>query len=152
MKRVLVLSILMILLLSGCGGKSGTLKCTKTTTDEENFQTMETIKVSYKDDHVTKIENTIKTEVDPSLLEFSYNLYNTLIANFNEINGFDASLSKESDNFIVTNFIVDYKTLDVDKLKELFGNDTSEGVIYNTNLKVNIDDFIENDLEGYTCE
>ncbi len=152
MKKILVLSVLTVLLLSGCGGKSGTLKCTKTSTDEENLQTTETIKVSYKDDYVTKVESTMKTEVDPSMVEFTYNLYNAFISGFNEIKGFDASLSKENDNILVTNFIVDYKTLDVEKLKELFDDGNSEGVIYNTDLKLTIDEFVESDLDGYTCE
>ena len=152
MKRMLVLSILTVLLLSGCGGKSGTLDCTKTSTDENNLQTIETIKVSYKDDYVTNVENIIIMEVDPFMAIFTYNLYDALITKFNEIDGFDASLSKENDDVIVTNFSIDYKNLDVDKLEELFGDSASEGAIYNTNLKLTIDEFVENNLDGYTCE
>lgn len=152
MKKMLVLSIFTVLLLSGCGGKSGTLNCTKTTTDENNLQTVETIKVSYKDDYVTNVKNTTKMEVDPFIATFTYTFYDSLITKFNEIDGFDASLSKENDNIIVTNFSIDYKKLDVDKLKELFGDNASEGAIYNTNVKLTIDEFVENNLEDYICE
>lgn len=153
MKKMLIVSIFAILVLSGCNnGKSGTLTCSKTTIDDDNLKTIENIVVSYANDNVTNVENTTKIEIDPFMATFTYNLYNALITKFNEIDGFDASLSKEGDNVIVTKFNIDYKKLDVDKLKDLFGNDNSNGVIYNTNLNITIDEFIKNNLDGYTCE
>lgn len=158
MKKKMLLSLMTIFAvvgLTGCSTSSNkVMTCTKTETDEDGYKTEETIKVSYgKDKYVTNIDATAIIEADESYTDMMIGFMQAFGEEFNKIGGINYSISKEGNNKVKQVISVDYKNLDVDKLKEIAGEDGDSTIIVNPNeTHVTIDEFKKNELEGYTCK
>lgn len=164
MKNKFLLGVMVLLALvtiTGCSDKKENnsveekLTCTKSETDEDGYKTDETVVVTYKDNYVTKVDSTFLMETDPEYLEMTIGFMQVFTEAFNQVEGMNYTVSKEGDSKIKQNITIDYEKLDVDKMKELFSDseDSEDSFFINPDeTHVTIDEFKENDLEGYTCK
>ncbi len=127
------------------------LTCSKVETSEDGYKTTDTIKVNSKDNKVTKVEETTITEMNPEMVEMTVSLGESFISTFNDINGFNASYVKESENSVKYTLSIDYEKLNIDELKEKFGEDFDNNSFY-TSKDITVEEFKTQNLEGYTCE
>lgn len=129
---------------------SGTLVCNKSETNEEGYKVEDEMIVTYKNNKVTKVEQTNIEEMDADMIETTYS-FGTLFAKaFNEIDGMNVAYSKES-NGVKFTMSVDYTKFDPSSLKETLGDFYDDDVYYSAN-DITIDEFKINNLEGYTCK
>lgn len=158
MKKKMLLSLMMLFTvvgLTGCSTSSNkVMTCTKTETEEDGYKTEETMNISYgKDNYVTKVDATTVMEIDESYTDMMIEFMQNFSDEFNKIGGISYSISKEGNNKVKQTMSIDYKNLDVDKLKEIAGEDGNSTFIINPNeTHVTIDEFKKNELEGYTCK
>ena len=150
-----LLSILaLIILLPACGNilsNEKTLTCTNTTTDEDGYKTEDIMKVTYKNDKVVKVVETNISETNPDLLDFTYSITSALAETFNKVDGMNIVYSKENNNKIKFILSVDYNKLNVDTIKETFGDIYDENSFYN-NKDITIDEFKKENLKDYSCK
>lgn len=165
-KRLILLSavLFMGLLLTGCGsqsdgsskggifGNSGTKTCTKTSVDEDGYNTTDTMVITYKKDKVTVVEDTNISETDPDYIDFSLNFGTAFAEKLSEVNGFDVKYSKEGNNKIKMYMKVDFNKIDVNDIKDKLGDLYSEDDAFYSKNDITIDDFINENLSDYTCK
>lgn len=159
-----IVGLLILLSVTGCGNfgtfnsdkvetkdeNSGTLKCTKVET-EDGKNIDDTMVVTYKDNKVTKVENTNVTEMDASMVDLTVSFGTAFASKLNELNGFNVNYSKIDDTKVKYVITVNFEELDVEQLKSTFGEDFDEESFYSSK-DVSLDNFKENNLSDYTCE
>lgn len=148
---LVVMGVLCLFAVTGCGNNSGSLSCEKVTTDEEGYKTTDTINVTYENNKVTKVENINLSEMDPAAVDMTISFANLFTSALNEVNGMNVEYSKENDSTVKYIMTVDYKELDIDALKEAFGEDFDEESFYSSK-NITIDEFKEKNLTDYTCK
>lgn len=166
-KSIMLLSAIFVscILLTGCGNSegnstgggilnsnSGTKTCTKTSVDEDGYNTTDTMVVTYKKNKVTLVEDTNVSETDPQYIDFSLNIGKAFAEKLSEVNGFTIEYSKENDNKIKMYMKVDFNKIDVNDVKEKLGDLYSEDEAFYSKQDITIDDFISNNLSDYTCK
>lgn len=153
-KSLSFLAILLVfcLLLTGCGN-SGTKTCVKEEKDDSGYKTTDTMKITYKNKKVTKVEDTNIAETDPEYIDLAISFGQLVIPTFNDLKGFEASMTKEGDNKIKTYISVDFSKVDEKEIKEkldgMMGEDDDS---FYSNKDITIDDFIKENADGYTCK
>lgn len=151
MKKIAIVSVLiLVLLITGCEGKTKTLTCTKESV-EDNLKTSEEMLVSYKNNKVFKITQTTIEEMDPDLIDTTISFGENFASTLNQVDGFEVNYSKESNNSVKYQITMDYSKMDMNKLKELFGDDWNEED-YIKAKDQDIEEFKKERLEGYTCK
>lgn len=151
MKKIAIVSVLiLVLLITGCEGKIKTLTCTKESV-EDNLKTSEEMLVSYKNNKVFKITQTTIEEMDPDLIDTTISFGENFASTLNQVDGFEVNYSKESNNSVKYQITMDYSKMDMNKLKELFGDDWNEED-YIKAKDQDIEEFKKELLEGYTCK
>lgn len=151
MKKIAIVSVLiLVLLITGCEGKIKTLTCTKESV-EDNLKTSEEMLVSYKNNKVFKITQTTIEEMDPDLIDTTISFGENFASTLNQVDGFEVNYSKESNNSVKYQITMDYSKMDMNKLKELFGDDWNEED-YIKAKDQDIEEFKKERLEGYTCK
>jgi len=151
MKKIVIVSVLiLVLLITGCEGKTKTLTCTKESV-EDNLKTSEEMLVSYKNNKVFKITQTTIEEMDPDLIDTTISFGENFASTLNQVDGFEVNYSKESNNSVKYQITMDYSKMDMNKLKELFGDDWNEED-YIKAKDQDIEEFKKERLEGYTCK
>ena len=149
---IVLLAIFSLTLITGCGkSNSGTLKCTKTETDEDGYKITDTMEITYKNKKITNIKNTNVSEMDEDIIDMSLSFGEAFAESLNEIDGFNVKYSKEDDNKLKLTMEVDYSKLDKDALNELMKDEDSENEFYSEE-DPDIDSFKEEYLEDYTCK
>lgn len=151
MKKIVIVSVLiLVLLITGCEGKIKTLTCTKESV-EDNLKTSEEMLVSYKNNKVFKITQTTIEEMDPDLIDTTISFGENFASTLNQVDGFEVNYSKESNNSVKYQITMDYSKMDMNKLKELFGDDWNEED-YIKAKDQDIEEFKKERLEGYSCK
>jgi hypothetical protein len=151
MKKIVIVSVLiLVLLITGCEGKTKTLTCTKESV-EDNLKTSEEMLVSYKNNKVFKITQTTIEEMDPDLIDTTISFGENFASTLNQVDGFEVNYSKESNNSVKYQITMDYSKMDMNKLKELFGDDWNEED-YIKAKDQDIEEFKKERLEGYSCK
>ncbi len=151
MKKIVIVSVLiLVLLITGCEGKTKTLTCTKESV-EDNLKTSEEMLVSYKNNKVFKITQTTIEEMDPDLIDTTISFGENFASTLNQVDGFEVNYSKENNNSVKYQITMDYSKMDMNKLKELFGDDWNEED-YIKAKDQDIEEFKKERLEGYTCK
>ena len=129
---------------------SGTLTCTKTYTEDGN-QINDTMVVIYENNTVISVENSNVTEyADASMVDMTVSFGQLFATSLNEVDGFNISYSKENENTVKYIMSVNYDELNIDALKEKFGDDFDEDSFYSSK-NISIDDFKAENLSDYTC-
>lgn len=146
-----LVGVLCLFAFTGCGSNSGSLSCEKVTTDEDGYKVTDTINVTYKNNKVTNVENINLTEMDPSTVDMTISFANLFTSALNEVSGMNVQYSKENDTTVKYIMTVDYNELDIDALKETFGDDFDEESFYSSK-NITIDEFKEKNLTDYTCQ
>lgn len=153
MKKSLIILLLIAITITGCSFSEKSLTCTKTETDEEGYNTTNTIIITYKNNQVIKIKNTSISEVDPNYIDFSYTIGTSFAETLNKANGINVEYSKQDTNKIQTIIEINYSEISEENLKEtlgdLYSNDSDS--LY-TLKNLSIEDFKEKHLDGYTCK
>lgn len=156
MKKILIVtfSILSCILLVGCTNtKSGTLNCTKTSTDEDGYKTEEILKATYENNKVIKVEEISIEETDPNFINFSYAILSGIFEKLKNVDGINVDYSKIDNNKIKSVMKIDYSKFKIESLKEALGelySDDSDTIYKKAN--VNITDLKqEYEKDGYTC-
>lgn len=126
-----------------------TITCSKETTDEDGTNTKEKQIFITKNDIIRKVEqNQIITYSDDSG-SIAYGFLKLFVDELDQIDGFETSISEYQNNSFTYTMKLNYDELNINKLKELFGDNFDEKT-YNNNLKFS--DYQKNNLEGYTCK
>ena len=162
MKKLLIglFAVLVCLSTVGCGdnkdtssSKNGTLTCTKEETDDDGLKTTELMEITYKNKKVTNVKATSTAEVDPEYIDMTLSFGELFAQAFEEIDGMSAEFTKDGDNKVKTVMEVDFTKLDPDAIKEALGDSFSgEDSEMFTKTDITIDEFKEENLEGYTCK
>lgn len=157
MKKHLLFFLILTLAITSCSKPSNfqnpkeeILTCAKTETDEDGYNTTDTMVIISKNGKVTKATETTISEMDKNMIDITLSFGEEFTKEFNEIVGMDATYSKESDNSIKYVITIDYTKLDVKKLKENFKNDFNENSFYSAKDKT-IEEFKKENLSDYVC-
>lgn len=157
MKKVISLCLLSlsIVLLTGCGNNtltnSGTLNCSKTYVDDGDNVTDKMV-VNYKNDKVTSVENIITTELsDATYIDMALSFGQAFADGFSTYDGIEMSYEKVNDNTIKLTVKADYEKIDVNALKDAFG-DTLEDDAFYLDTNITLEDYKTEYLQDYTCE
>lgn len=165
MKNKYIIIILSVLLItSGCSGKDDTgtkksifssnkiLECVKTEVDEEGFESVETMLVTYNKSKVLSMKSTNVIETDPEYLEMQLSFGIAFTEAFNAIDGMRFTYEKinESTYKVITE--IDYSKINIDQIREKLGvlYDENEGIYSKDSFT--IDEFKEENLSDYTCK
>ena len=119
MKKILIVtfSVLSCILLVGCTNtKSGTLNCTKTSTDEDGYKTEEILKATYENNKVVKVEETSIEETDPNFINFSYAILSRIFEKLKNVDGINVDYSKIDNNKIKSVMKIDYSKFKIESL------------------------------------
>ncbi len=146
-KSFMLLAVMILLFASGCGDKK--LTCTREDTSD-GYTTKETMNISYKDDIITKIEQTILTEMDEETIDYILEYTDEIVSKTENISGIEIEYSKENSTTLKGYIMIDYSKLDEDSLKENLGDDFDVDDFLEAKNQ-NIDEFKEQNLDGYTC-
>lgn len=161
-KKLILVAFIGLFLLAGCStnetktnqgnSSSGTLSCTKIEYDEDGYKTTDTMIVKYKKNIVTNVSETNVSETDKDIIDISLSFGNLFAEALNEIDGMSVKYTKLSDNELQFTIDVDYSKIDLEKVKETFGDayDESQATMYTKN--VTLDTFKADVLSDYTCE
>ena len=154
MKKLIILSSILCLLITGCSSNSnsGTLNCTKIDYDDEGYKTTNTMVVNYKNDKVTTVTETIVSEMDSNYIDFTLSFGKTFAESLNEIEGLTAEYTKLDSNNLQYVMTVDYNKIDVDNVKEVLGDSFDENQESMYTNDVSLEKFKSDILNGYTCE
>lgn len=132
--------------------KTNTIICSKTQTDEDGNVTYSESKVTYKNNYVLTVEETVKMDVNSEYFEITKSMMDSIFNIFDEIGGYEYNSKKEGTDKLVFTIKFDYEKVDFDKLKELtLELDENADLSYIKNNKVTYTDFKNIELEGYTC-
>ena len=163
-KMVGVVAVLSLLFACGCekqeqnGNNSSnekkdeiaTLVCTQTTEEDGEKETT-TFEITSKNNIVKKVTNSTTAEVDEESLDLVISLSESMMKAYNEVDGIDASVSKEGKNSFKISLTVDYDALNVEQAKEKLGEDfDADDFLAEKNMTV--DDFIKENAEGFDCK
>lgn len=160
-KNVLISIVLCLILLTGCGTTEnnsdknmdkGTLKCTKTEYDEDGYKTTDEMIVTYKKDIVTSVSETNVSEIDPSVIDMTLSFGNLFAEKLSEIDGLNVEYTKVNEKTLQFTINVDYSKVELDKVKQVFGDayDEKQSSMYTKNIE--LDTFKKDILSNYTCE
>ncbi len=148
MKKILIL-ITFLLILTGCG-KSMELVCTKKVTTDSNLIMNNKMEVTYKDDKVTEVTQTIETDLSQTnynsedfidkLIESSKEEVKAL----NDLSGISAKYEKINNGYRYI-LKINYKDLDEEKIKDKVNS------LYGKK-EYTLDEFREAFLKDYDCK
>ena len=129
-----------------------TLTCSKTETDEDGYETIDDMVITYKNNKVTKVKETNTSKMDSSYIELTLSFGIVFAEAFNTIDGLNVEYSKISDDTLQFVMEVDYSKINADNIKEVLGDlyDDSQDTIYMAN-NLSLDKFKKDNLDGYTC-
>lgn len=151
-KKLLISSIFVLMLLTGCGATEETLNCTKTEYDEDGYKTTDTMVVKYKNNIVTSVSETNVSEIDSSIMDMTLSFGNLFAEKLSEIDGINVKYTKVNEKTLQFTVDVDYSKVELDKVKQILGDayDEKQASMYTKNIK--LDTFKNDILNNYTCE
>lgn len=165
MKKLLIIALVTLFLLSGCkkgsegggglslGGGGNSFTCTNTDSDGSKSS----ITASFQNDKMSMVVAITEMPTEPDFADFQFSLMKGIVEGlFNEIDGMDMSVDINADKTVITmKMTIDYAKLDFEALAALggeFGGDTTDITkSFNETLtaaqyKKQLED------EGYTCK
>ncbi len=149
MKKIVVVFIMGVVLLTGCSEKQGKLVCKKEQDINANTKLESVYTVDYKNGYVTKLDTveTITSEEESVLNTYKENLEKIYSA-YNNIKYYENKIKMEKNKLISTTK-VDYEHIDTDKLIEI--DENNKVAIENGKVKVSV---LKEAYEGLnaTCE
>lgn len=151
-KKLLISSIFVLMLLTGCGATEETLNCTKTEYDEDGYKITDTMVVKYKNNTVTYITETNTAEMDPELIDMTLSFGNLFAEKLSEIDGLNIKYTKTDEKTLQYTIDVDYSKIELDKIKQTLGDSYEEKQASMYTKNVSLDTFKNDILSGYTCE
>lgn len=156
MKKILILLLLCFFFITGCGTNNnliGTLECSKESTDEDGYKTIDKMTVTYKNNVVTNVKQISTMETDPDFIELSLSFGNAFAEKLNVVDGINVKYSKENDDTIKYTMDIDYAKVDINEIKNALGDlfDEEDSSIY-SNDKLNLEEFKNENLKDYTCK
>lgn len=161
-KKLILVAFIGLFLLAGCGvdetktnqgtSNGGTLSCTKIEYDEDGYKITDTMVVKYKKNIVTNISETNVSEMDTNIIDISLSFGNLFAEALNKIDGINIKYTKLDENQLQFTIDVDYSKVELEQVKEAFGDayDDSQATMYTKN--VTLDTFKADILSDYTCE
>jgi uncharacterized lipoprotein YehR (DUF1307 family) len=161
MKKALIAALLVVtLVITGCGSDNGSTMsktCTMTETDEDGFIQESIVTLRYGDDnYIDVMESINKMETDPEYIDYAYGMFVTFTGVYSDIEGIDSSAEIDG-NTIIFNMDIDFNNIDIKAynaaMADEYGDDDDDDFFTDeTNTKVDVDEYIESELEGYTCK
>lgn len=163
-KMVGVVAVLSLLFACGCekqeqnGNNSSnekkdeiaTLVCTKTI-EEDGEKETDTFEITSKNNIVKKVTNSTTAEVDEESLDLVISLSESMVKAYNEVDGMEASVTKEGSNAFKVSITVDYDAFNVEQAKEKLGDDF-DGEDFAEEKNMTVDEFVKKNAEGYECK
>ena len=165
MKKVLsFVAILSVLFFCGCEKQEqnqnkgseekkdavATLVCTKTI-EEDGEKETDTFEITSKNNIVKKVTNSSTAEVDASMIDLMISLSESMVKAYNEVDGMEASVTKEGSNAFKVSITVDYDAFNVEQAKEKLGDDF-DGEDFAEEKNMTVDEFVKKNAEGYECK
>ncbi len=117
MKKLIVLLPVMLILLTGCGAKEGTIKCTLSSKDAVNGYSLESeYNINYKGDYVEKVDTVEKvtSESEEILDTFKTTLNDTYSKMNDTYGGYDYNVTKDGDT-VTSKVTIDYSKMDIEQ-------------------------------------
>lgn len=153
MKKISTLLLIVMLILTGCFYSEKTMTCSKITSNDEGYENVETVVISYKKNKVVKTTTTIVTEVDPNFIEFFYSLGNDFSKSLNEVEGINIIYSKIGTRKLQSITEIDYSKINHNDLKKALGDsyDDEGNNIYKMK-DISLEAYKANFLSEYSCE
>lgn len=141
-----------LVILTGCTNNVKTKVCVEET-NENGMKSVDTVTLTYNKYSVLKASGLTVTEASKAYADMAYNIIEPSFKKFSEIDGIKMSITRESDTKIKVETSVDFVKVDVEKVKELLGEnyDQSKANFYNAK-NISVDQFIKDNLEGYDCK
>lgn len=147
-------------ILTGCDGggnvlnsKSGTLTCIKSEVDGDGYSTESVIVATYKNDKISKVEETNISEVDPDYIDFSLAFGVSFAEALNSVDGLNIEYTKVNDNKIKFVLNADYSKINIDSIKDALGDLYEEDNTIYGDLDITKEDFKNTQVsEGYSCK
>ena len=145
--------------LTGCGNSDSkdnkksdqALVCTKTETDEDGYETKSKMTVNYKNDKVTSVTSEDTMTMAEDAIDMTYEFTSLFVEAFNKIDGMKVSYEKVDSKTLKSSMTIDYTKLNLDDLKEAFGEDAIDDTIY-SEKDMSLEDFKKDFLDGYECK
>ncbi|MBR4830238.1 MAG: hypothetical protein IKZ96_00510 [Bacilli bacterium] len=166
MKKIglLFLIVLSVFLITGCGSTKGeptkkkslfdtkkTMTCTKEEVDEDGYKTSSTYKITYTSKKVTKVDSDSIMEMDSETIDWVYTFGQAIATELDKLDGITASYTKIDSNKIEMKLIAVYDKIDPEQVKEALGG-LSDDTDFYTKTDITVDEFIKQNLEGFTCK
>ena len=161
---ILFLILLSVFLITGCGSTKGgtgkkksifdtkkTMTCTKEEVDEDGYKSTSKYVITYTSKKVNKVESEEVMTMDPTIVDWVYSFSYSIIEEIDKLDGIDASYVKQDDSTLVMKIAADFDKINEEQVKEAFGSLNEDGEIY-TKRNVTIDEFVSENMEGYTCK
>lgn len=155
-KKLLILGIITLVLITGCGqgSKDITVKeekmvCTRTG-NMNNLEMDFNYEVYYEGNNVNKVQTTEKiTSEDTSVLEQSKQQIENLYSNFDNIENYNYNVVIEG-NTLTSTTDINYEKIDIDELLEI---DSSISQLLNDDNKIDLEKITQvYEQTGATCE
>ena len=155
-KKLLILGIIALVLITGCGqgSKDITIKkekmvCTRTG-NMNNLEMDFNYEVYYEGNNVNKVQTTEKiTSEDTSVLEQSKQQIENLYSNFDNIENYNYNVVIEG-NTLTSTTDINYEKIDIDELLEI---DSSISQLLNDDNKIDLEKITQvYEQTGATCE
>lgn len=120
MKKVLVLLPIMLLCLTGCGEKSGTIKCELSTKDVVNgYEVTAEYNIYYTGDLVDSVKTTeVVTSTDEDILSQFEDTLNDTYSVYNDTYGGYTYKVDRTDGKVTSNVTIDYEKMDLEQFVE----------------------------------
>lgn len=154
MKKIISLCLLSLVLLTGCNNaltNSGTLNCSKTYVEDGDNITNEMV-INYKNNKVTSATNIVTTELsDASYIDMTLAFGQAFAEGFSTYDGIEMTYEKVNDNTIKLTVKADYEKIDINALKDAFGDDLDDDTFY-LNTNITLEDYKTEYLQDYTCK
>lgn len=151
MKKLIVLLPVMLILLTGCGTKEGTIKCTLSSKDAVNGYSLESeYTINYKGDVVESVDTVEKVTSESSeiLDTFETTLNSTYSKMKETYGGYTYDVSKK-DNTVTSKVTIDYNKMNIEQFVK--DQPSLKSYVEDNKLKVDgIKSLYEN--MGATCE
>lgn len=146
--------IISLICVVGCGSKNRTLECIKTTDDSSGFQIKETYSYSFVSDGIETFEvTTVSTPIEVELKEF-LSVFSTNIDDsfkgLKDKKGIEYSSEIKEDRHVL-NIKIDYNEVDLDEFDDA-GNEIND-IVKKKNKKISLSETKkEMEQNDYTCE
>ena len=126
--------------------------CTKEEIANNGKKTTETMKITYNNSKILKVDVTVEGEEDPAYIDFIIGMGSMITNKMNEVKGLKAEYKKSGSNKYQILTEIDYEKIDINQLKEILGDQFDEEEELYKLKDVSFEEFKKEALSEYVCK